>query len=625
MKLQMWIGILIVLCSVFYVQPAIAQTPKPSQRFVCLNAGRCDMESSNCVGSLSSHRARIGSGQHNKALPDKTTYIAECLNLPDGPFCTTGNEQADTEVGFMTCDDNGENCRANITELSAMDIGYTYTGLFGSDGVTSIANPFVSSSTGEIGPFYWEDHTTIGLTRYYLAVNFFDALPGEIKTQGNTAMKQGTFAFNVKEEAQASNCIVLAWDPYGTVFDTQSLEPIPNVQVTLLKKRADSTYSRVGRADVPGGIINPARTPEDGTFFFVVPDGTYQLDISSSTHNFPSDFSPTSPLYARASEIYSDFYIPVENNTNWKDIVQKGAIQHRDIPLTPKGTPYTAPATLTGYTVFLDKDNNIYTISGTVSHPLASVSVYAQKFDNANATFSRSKQLGITNVNKDRTFSIDVPANSLETDEIVGEVEVIKNSIMPELSPTPQALINFLNWLIKPVFAQENKTVTHIDAPLNYIEGCAKNGANTLQRAQVDVLLNFSSIPFFTTIADENGCFTINSENLPTMPYKLRFTDTVSKRRIVSSLSSFVGGNVVYASENKINYHAKKTADPVLSITPKQTKNAVAQLKASPNKAQTVTKENIYNPVAYIVMTLIVLLAAGAIAFAAVYYKNRHP
>ena len=136
--------------------------------------------------------------------------------------------------------------------------------------------------------------------------------PGEAST-----IQYSTFEF----QQDPTGCTSMRWDPYGRVFDTQSLEPITGVSVTLLDKNKQV-------AVIPG-IRNPEITERDGVYnFFVnIPEGqteTFYLRpvaLPPLTHTF----SATPNLHPNYIKAYYDIYKPDD-----PIIEAAGFPEHRD-------------------------------------------------------------------------------------------------------------------------------------------------------------------------------------------------------------------------------------------------------------------------------------------------------
>src|SRR3990172_2231190 len=183
--------------------------------------------------------------------------------------------------------------------------------------------------------------------------------PKVIPGQGST-IQYGTFEF--QQDPKVQGCVSIRWDPFGRVFDSQSLEPISNVTVTLLDKNKIF-------ADMPG-LSNPEITEADGIYnFFVDIKGkdpeTFYVSPFKSTHTFTA----TPNLNPNYNKAYYDIYKPGD------PIVEApGVPEHRDIPLDPGTNPpfRSDPVSMTAAAVRLGR----YTrYEGTVSHPLSIITL----------------------------------------------------------------------------------------------------------------------------------------------------------------------------------------------------------------------------------------------------------
>ncbi len=232
-----------------------------TQRWICLNADPCS-SSTSCSGKGDpTHRVRLYPKTDTKPFPGKPTYIFECLQTAQGLKCTTGNEALDNEI-----------LDSSFLPSLQTKYGYYFSGFFAADGETNATNPTQSSNNGEVGPFEWESATDQSLGRVFMAVNILDN--NEISGYEG-GQQQGSFIF----ESEEKTCIMIWWDPYGKVFDIDTLQPIPDVSITLLKKRNNS-FSPVSETDVLGKINNPLKTLNDGSFAFHVGPGVYKLLVS---------------------------------------------------------------------------------------------------------------------------------------------------------------------------------------------------------------------------------------------------------------------------------------------------------------------------------------------------------
>jgi hypothetical protein len=498
---------------VFNVSAAPIFTP------FCFVGKVCNAAESGCSGKgVAGHRVKLTTEPGKGPQPNSKVYVIESISTADGEYRTSGNSGID---GYLTYGP------------IPSSVGYIFEGLFREDGTTPInqtlnhtlmANASGSLLTKEgisVPALEWQDFTPQGHERRFLGISETQPQPTVDPNLGLGGQQLGEFPFDVATALQ--KCLAIAWDPDGTVFDSQSLEPIPNVSVTLLKKRDDGNFSFVNKLDsndVPSGILtNPYMTTEDGGFSFFVPDGTYKLTPLINGYNFPGSLT----LNSNYSKIYSNIY-PL---TTGVEIVEKGGPQHRDIPVdSVGGKPTYFPIKIMEYYYQSDRISSVF-IDGRVSHPLATINAYSVIPDpkNLNAKI-RYKLIKTVKADKDGRFSLLINQSTFNKtkSEMFGEVEAVKanfGGISADTNPAPAVL------KLNPI--------------LTYIEGSASYNGQVLPGAKVELLFDSSTKPYYETVADSQGYFKIQSDYIPSMPYKLRY----SSGGIVSSVttSKFITDN----------------------------------------------------------------------------------
>ena len=245
----------------------------------CFTSVRCDKAGSGCSGDgVKVHRAKLTVEPGKGPLPNSKVYVVDCLSSADGQHCTSGNTGIDTYLTYPPM---------------PLDLGYNFKGLFREDGTTPInqttTHTLITNASGSlltnegasISAMEWQDSTSHSHERKFLGIGESQPVPTKDLNLGLGGQQLGEPVFDWAGALQ--KCLALSWDPDGTVFDSQSLEPIPGASVTLLKKRTNGIFSNVNKFDpndVPDGILtNPYLTLEDGSFSFFVPDGTYKLTL----------------------------------------------------------------------------------------------------------------------------------------------------------------------------------------------------------------------------------------------------------------------------------------------------------------------------------------------------------
>ena len=565
-----------------------------SQRWMCLDAHYCSDSSAGCAGVGNRwHRAKLTSKEGAEALPNADTYVVECFTVNNEVLCTTGSEAADTKVF-------GAN---NMPKLNSA-INYRFEGMFKADGQTVAPNPTKADATGKIAPVEWQSFSKY-TARKFLAVNFFsgeNAQPGSAGGQ-----QQGTLEFEVAK----SDCVAINWDPFGRVFDAQTLEPIKGAVVTLMMKNG-SSYKAATNADFGGfsAITNPQTTKGDGLFEFVVPDNTYKLQVSAPGYTFP--LTSLSSLNSGYSRIYKDIY-PAQTG---EDIVQKGKIQHRDIPLVATGANQDNPVELIEYFTTLDKVTGEYVIEGRVSHPFAKVNVWTDKEGYGTAANPHFRVAATAKADVDGKFQVRVDQSAFEQGEVVSNLEVVKQ---PLTTGSMSWIDRLMGLFVKDANAQDSRANAAIQPIPNYLEGVAYDrNNNPIPNAQVSVYVQGSQVPYHSVVADETGKFVISSEYWPFMPYSLEYTSANGTTTEVST-STYMEQNAEYHKANNVDSNILKLKNgTVVRETPgedvgmKKGDANTNMMKSSPQYAFIVT-----------IMLIIMLIVIAVILVLFVKNKNK--
>lgn len=540
MVIKRWFIIFLILFSLLISKSAVAQ--EAGQRWVCLKPTICDQAGVACGDEQPVHNGPKPTGNFSTGLetypnsppaPNSLTYIVACSghNREGGGGCSTGSRQTDMVV-----------------------YGQDNTAIANVGALISGSNPTQSDGNGGLGSLTWQA-PKIGSTKFY-ALNYITAavtpsvgnVTPSVPPQGDAgALQQGTFVFSLTQadldsvpENLDQDCLKIRWDPYGRVFDINSLEPVFGASVTLFKKRADGSFTQMTTNDVVGGnIINPQTVKEDGAFSFIVDDGSYKLGVSSPNYSFPvSEISKIHPNY---SQIYYDVYPALTG----EEIVQAGKIEHRDIPVEPlSGVVTNNPPKLMEYFYTSQVISQTISLQGTVSHPLAKLTFYSIKP-------IRYRQVGAIQADKNGKFSYKIDQSKFEPGESFGEIDLAKVdlTLLGKSSPS----------IIKNAQAESNSVATiKLDPILTYLQGYAYDSSGKIiPNATVGIYLTFSNKPYYKTKADDKGFFKIPSEFIPNMAYGLRYT-TAAGTTIKVTTTEFITKNQKYLTDNKIDLQTFK-------------------------------------------------------------------
>ncbi|MCL4363757.1 hypothetical protein M1328_00795 [Patescibacteria group bacterium] len=598
-----------------------------SQRWVCLNADRADV-----------HAATLTVDPGHALLANSPTYIVECVAMTgtqpqaNQPNCTTGNSALDKAI--FNRDNYSLMAGPPASKANPNANGYNY----GFESATVFSDPKVpeplKSGAGgvtlvnvagqEMSSFVWRSHS-IDVDRRWLALNYMPPTTGG-GTGNATSQQLGDFTFDAA--INKSSCTKINWDPYGRVFDSSTLDPVSGATVTLLLQRGNGTFTPMTPGDLLGGnLINPQVTQEDGRFSFVVPDGTYELQVTEPGYNFPVQLADIQSNYTK---IYSDIY-PIQTG---EQIVQKGAIQHRDVPITSSSTPQSNDAKLMEYFYDLNKSNSTITVQGRVSHPFAQIKAYSLHPDPVTNQMVRYKLLTQTPVQADAqgSFTLTIDQSNFEPGENFGDITVEKVDLTNPANLVQRIKNWFFSLLGKPVNAQVTLASNFRFEPIpNYLEGYAYDSqGKVIPNAVVSVVLSFSNMPSYQTTADGNGYFKIGSELLPSMPYRIDFKSP-SGQTVDTTTSKFIIDNQKLIADSQVNTNEFKTSQGQV-ITPQpatgsNNKNYNKPANQSGNNgsspsSQSLTKTLGSNSFLPLVLAILVTLFI-AVAVAVFYFRKR--
>lgn len=445
--------------------------------FACVSSALCNRGDTKCstntAPTATTKRVKVSNiARLRETLgieDNKPAYIVECMVANSGDkasrasySCTTGTKEGDEYLGLdLKWSEDGATNNANYTSR-----------MFDETGKPVIDRRITDKNKRD--EFEWESTTPPNTTSVFM-MGYQTSDQQRPPVDSNRGQQQATLSFDAA-------CTLLQ-DPYGTVFDSVTLEPLAEVTVTLINASTNRpvTQSDVSAHPTIGNITNPQRTKPDGFFSFWVPDGTYRLNISKAGYAFPSNLLTLNP---DAGRFYSELY-------TGEDIVQKGQMEHRDVPLEPLDkeqahafAAQNAPR-LMQYLVSTDGDGNTKRVQGVVSHPNATVVLYT-----LSDAGKKGKRIGETTADGNGSFTIAY-AESKQQDEPLGMLEIVKQ--------------NYTKGSVR-AFAQIEDTPQQIAGRLS-------------PGTRVAITYPFSSNPAFETIVDETGYLDIPTQHIPQVPY----------------------------------------------------------------------------------------------------------
>ena len=613
---------------------------------ICLKKTYCNPgkpESSVCA-LKDVHRVQLSTDPQKRFPSNKEVYIVECVhhtrNNQIVATCTTGSDNLDQKI-----------FKANNFSTLSNEIGYSLSrnenyGIFKiENNQAKKINPqsFTTNAAGETPVLEWQSYTPQNHERKWYG--FFINQTQEEQIMGQGGLQQGKVEF---PPFQDKDCATISWDPAGRVFDAKTLEPIPNVQVTLLKNY-DGQFADAQISELT--IVNPYITLEDGGFSFYVSNGEYKLTPSHLNYSFPvnslNEISKNydqiylNPRYGKPKEPKTLIY-PAQTG---EIINVLNRMEFRDIPLKPNNdVGYTYPLKVYSFTHQINKLTQEIVFSGKASHPFTKVTLYKKSIDeNGQET---SGVFGSYLSNHLGQFNFFVPLSSLKENESITDPQFEKSDLT-NLNFNQQSLMekvkSLLTKIFKKVSAQQSNVVTlKINPILPRLEGFAYDeNQKVLPNTKVGIYLSFSNIPYYTTKTDEKGYFQIPSNKLPNEPYEIRY-QTEDKQTIKLSTSKFLSQNASYLTKNKINLNQvvdekRKVITPT-KISPTKTKKEIERISIYPSSynppSQSSVSSNSQNPSSsltnnnsnLVLLTVLILLILIITVFALIffyYHKNK--
>lgn len=614
------------------------------------------------------HRAQVDLSDLEDLPPNGEILVTECINSGedldgDGKadsVCTTGDSTQDKILfcGSATasnpkCDHysllkNHPKIQYGLDKASTHGVYHLVNGVY----KRAIGVPIKIGADGRstVQAVEWEGHSPENIERKYLAWYYDTTVSTPIPTQitpttiaggGLGGQQQARLNFEQRTPSptspppQVNDCKGKAWDPYGIVFDMKSLEPIPDVDVLLKMRNPQNVFDSEYAKSENLLIFNPFDSDSTGEYLFFVKDGDYVLE--PLTQSVPHPY--THPILAQQSSlapntlsIYSDIY--------FKDsppILQRGAIQHRDIPLMPlDGVGKEYPLEIVSENVELGVDGKMI-YSGRVSHPYAEIVIETCRKVNNIESCSNPQIYGKNNggANKFGNFTFTLDQTQLQSGEYYRRSfrKVDLNALTTAKIQPVNLILHVVSSLFQPkvVNAQEPSNSARIEPVVSYIEGYAYDAeGNLLPNAQVLIKVSLSEMPLYQTVANANGYYKITSEFLPKTEYAIEYLVGNDSARITTS--QLLEQNKAFIEAEKINPYLNTTqaADPRRTVTP----SYIPQQKISsvPNEfatapsipvQETQTQATINNNLFLIGSILLLLIAAAGILIGVYLYRKR--
>lgn len=366
--------------------------------------------------------------------------------------------------------------------------------------------------------------------------------PTAVGTEGG--LQQGPIGMDTLfSPGSTKDCAAIQWDPEGRAFDANTLEPMENIEVTIL----DAQKKPVNQA----GVRNPDMTDILGNYTFYVEEGDYFLSIKApASYSVVNDASGVHQNYLKA---YSTLYQKDEKIVERIDTPEEESqgypnVERRDIALTSATMKEVRPLAVLAHTEITTDDGEMY--SGQTTHPLTKISIK-----------QGDTEIAAGEADKNGAYSVPVNA-SLINPQLPIDIGYEKVDL------TQLSIAKKGGWFEKVfgvVFAQQNNTITIRTQPiLQNIEGYAhdQNGA-VMPFATVNLQLKNNGATAYTVKADENGFFKVPVEAAPNLPYYFEFINAGTNSTIRKETSEFSVNNNVVGKFKKTQTQSKETPDQI--------------------------------------------------------------
>jgi len=332
-----------------------------------------------------------------------------------------------------------------------------------------------------------------------------------------------------------SNCTAISWDPYGRVIDSRTLEPIPDVVVSLKNANANNVLELTRNAENPV-FRNPFYTNRQGGFNFAVKPGTYYLYPEHPDFTFPPE-----PTLLQKALLALSIFDPLEEyiertrahgkvyqNSQEAIIEVAGVVERRDLIMDPVNPNYQ------GWTPELISVQNSrqgikQLVNGIVSHPKSLIHV-----------FVGNKEITQTTANMEGEFEVLLPENQINATSTEFSITVEKIPLVGGIEPltSPKQAFNLIPAALAGfVFDADLKVVPN---------------------AKVDIIVSsIGAFPYTTVFADANGFISLPHQTLPVEEFYLQIQPPSANQTAGYKLTveQFKKLNQVYLRETGVNLY----------------------------------------------------------------------
>lgn len=463
------------------------------------------------------------------SVPKNTEiYIVACIGTNKGIKCTAGSR-----------DNNGANDKLKkvapeyvrpLTQKGEddkdIDINVHEFAVLG-------GNPFIITDANNKEDHSYTNFSKIAhsYTNKSTSHTFFAVFtpPKNTDNQKSSSVVYGS----ITPDGKNITCTGVQWDPKGRTFDAISLEPIPQSEVTLYD--SNNNYIQPLKDPYLGITQNPYFTKLNGEFNFYVPNGIYYLTPKNPNYSYPIQISEINQNYTKA--YYCDEDVGQPLYLDRYPIPEQNKLIHCDIPLYPKGKPYTSFPSVLTYEHFGIPSQTYTKFGGSVTHPLTIIELIGT---------STKKVVAKLQADKLGYWSTVLDNSKIPQDETL-ELKLSKVSLTDN-STTEQEDESQLKFQPIPRFIEGYIYPDNSDTPIGNADVYIQSGDNKVKVGETD----------------KNGFITIYPEQLPIMEYNIvaipkiptvqtGMMSPINASPITLSPLQFLKANKKYLDTNKIN------------------------------------------------------------------------
>jgi hypothetical protein len=482
------------------------------------------------------YRENIGLKGTFNSTTGTVVYAIACRGSGTGRTCSSGNS-AINQFLFKDMVNVAEELQVRVGGDVIFKPGARQTsGASGDnaiDGVVNTGEPTIQSDGvfTVIGNVEAEpDFSKPLITFYGVELTSPNLASGQGAESGNEGgLGQGTLDFEKLLSDEASKkCVPISWiniDPYGIVFDSQTLEPIENAQIIV--------YNEFG-IPLSQGAKN---TLYDGIYNYLVKPGKYTISVSAPGYIFsakPKTNSSLTKIYdfidENSTQSHCTIYRPGEIINE-----KAGLPECRNIPLDSISSSPRKDIIKMDYEYLPDYIDNFHVVRGRVSHALSKIVAYQ--------TINQSQRIDIasTEANHFGFFNLEIPVDKIFSKTEI-KIEFIKSSLM-----TGEAQLTY----------DKNIDTISINPAPKYLEGYAIDHTQTiLPNATIKIKLKNGNSTYAQLKTDNNGYFFIPNNRLPSSGVNLEYAlELISKNGSTTKLtiSDFIARNEYFLTRENIN------------------------------------------------------------------------